>query len=635
MNENIKITVGNNGTIITKWTPISECSQSFIDEANLRELYSDEVVLDDDDDRPEEIELMLDKLNLHYLKYFSGSKGHHYHLKFSELLKFSEEDKKIIREKIIMFFGCDKQKKTGLIAWENKPHFKTGNKKELVKGTLEEYELGNELPLFAQNKDDALIPCPWAKEKHSNGEDKTPSCSVSESKGVFNCFACGEKGTIKKLNKKIGKKLFSENNKKTNKVEISFIETNNFLVEQIFDGEPKFAIYDKKTKNISYEDKFSLDGMECFPISDEEVIRKIVKLPEKAEEYGSETELDEEIKKFIYKWLDISEQDLQIALYNIKKSWVYQRFHTLNYLRAIGDTGTGKSRFLDTLGSIHYKPLKVGGAVTGAPVFRIIEKWKGTLVVDEADFNRSDETQIIIKIINQGYEKEAHIMRCEGDNNKVIFFDPFCPKLLGTRGRFEDKATESRCMTVVMTETQRKDIPPNLNKEFHKEAQTIRNKLLMWRFRNYNKIDPEAAINIDLGDIEPRLRQIYNGYIALFADNPIQIETFKTYLAELQGNLIEERRNTPEGDIVNVLHEFVGYDEEKQISAKEIVEKGQLTKKDGNPLNPRTVGSVLKTLGFGKSRNENVNGKTKHCINLDKNLLDRLYKRYGVTYEQY
>ena len=210
MNKNIKIAKGSNGQVETKWILLSECSESFIDEANLRELYSDEVVLDDDDNRPEEIEEALDKLNLRYLKYFSGSKGHHYHLKFPELESLSEDDKKIIREKIIVFFGCDKQKKTGLIAWENKPHFKTGKIKELVKGSPKEYELGNKLPLFAQNKEDLLIPCPWAKKKHKEGVDKTPSCSVSESKGVFYCFACGETGKISETNRNKLKEFFSE-----------------------------------------------------------------------------------------------------------------------------------------------------------------------------------------------------------------------------------------------------------------------------------------------------------------------------------------------------------------------------------------------------------------------------------------
>ena len=57
------------------------------------------------------------------------------------------------------------------------------------------------------------------------------------------------------------------------------------------------------------------------------------------------------------------------------------------------------TRFLDTLGYLHYKPIATSGATTSAPVFRIIDKWKGTLIMDEADFQKSDEAQDIIKII--------------------------------------------------------------------------------------------------------------------------------------------------------------------------------------------------------------------------------------------
>ena len=65
--------------------------------------------------------------------------------------------------------------------------------------------------------------------------------------------------------------------------------------------------------------------------------------PEKAEEYETDEQLDNEILDFIGKWLDIPDDIKQFALWNIKRSWVYEKFNTLNYLRALGDTGVGKT----------------------------------------------------------------------------------------------------------------------------------------------------------------------------------------------------------------------------------------------------------------------------------------------------
>jgi len=303
---------------------------------------------------------------------------------------------------------------------------------------------------------------------------------------------------------KLNAKELEENTRRTS----TFI-SDKIIAEQVYDGEEnKFCVYDIEKDKIDYVYSISDEDIIIKPIIDEEVEKKAILLPSKAEEYEDEEKLDEEIKVFINKWLDVSEDFMQFAIWNVKRSWVYDRFHTLNYLRALGDTGMGKSRFLDTLGYIHYKPIATSGATTAAPIFRIINKWKGTLIIDEADFKQSDESHDIIKIINQGYEKGRQIMRCDQNNaDKVQFFDPYCPKIIATRKPFDDKATESRCITTVMMGTNRKDIPVNLTNGFFKDAEHIRNMLLMWRFKHYNIIDPDKEIKIDgFDELEPRLR---------------------------------------------------------------------------------------------------------------------------------
>ena len=311
-------------------------------------------------------------------------------------------------------------------------------------------------------------------------------------------------------------KLEEANRKATTRnTSCHIVEEKGMIAEQVYNDENKFCVW--QDGKINYTESFYDNGLNYFPLEGEEIEKGAIHLPSKAEEYGTDEELDNELKEFIVKWLDIPEDVLQFAVWNIKRSWVYERFHTLNYLRALGDTGQGKSRFLDVLGLLHYKPIKTSGATTPAPVFRIINKWHGTLIMDEADFQKSDEAQDIIKIINQGYEKGQFVMRCDQDNkNKIDFFDPYCPKILATRKTFYDKAVESRCITQVMKGTRRKDIAWNLNKDFFDNVLKLRNKLLMWRFDNYFKIDPNEKIEFDLGNLEPRVEQIVASFIKLF-----------------------------------------------------------------------------------------------------------------------
>ena len=427
-----------------------------------------------------------------------------------------------------------------------------------------------------------------------------------------------------------------ENKKKSKQVEIHtslyINESSKIIAEQVYDGEhSKFCVYNSNpTESIRYV--YELDmGVVYKPHLGEEIQKKAILLPTKAEEYGTDEELDKEIKDFINEWLDVPPDVLQFAVWNVKRSWVYERFHTLNYLRALGDTGQGKSRFLDTLGYIHYKPIATSGASTSAPVFRIIDKWRGTLIMDEADFSKSDEAQDMIKIINQGYEKGRHIMRCDKDNKmSVNFFDPFCPKILATRKTFEDKAVESRCITQVMVGTQRKDIKWNLTARFWKQTEQIRNKLLMWRFRNYFKINPDKESDLDLGELEPRVQQIVASFISLFGENKKQLQQFKEYILNYQGDLIEERRDSFSGIVVNAIHSLVE-DGWEDISSKDIIERGQIFNKSGHLISPRGLSSTLKALGFGKAKQQRIDGKNKRSIPINKEHLGHLFKRYGCN----
>lgn len=409
-------------------------------------------------------------------------------------------------------------------------------------------------------------------------------------------------------------------------IQASFIQDNRVLVEQILteDNEIKYAIHENG--KVWYDNHYYLGGVLHEPIRDEEVTTKKILLPSKAEEYGSNKELDEQIDEFIKKWLDIGDKERRYCVLNIRKSWLYDKFYSLNYPRALGEHGTGKSRFLDTIGLLHYKPIATSGALTSAVMFRIINKWKGTLIIDEADQKQSDETNDIIKIINQGYEKGRCVMRCnKEEGNKIEFFDTYCPKVIATRKQFWDKATESRCMTTVMRQTT-KDMPPNLDKSFFDDALEIRNKLLMWRFHNYYTIDPEAGNKIKLEGIEPRLKQVNTGFISLFADDPKEVEDFLAYLKEYQKEIVATRSETFEGRVVEAMCHIILA--ETHLTATNIIAKAELQDKQGKAWTPRRLSSVMKVLGFAPAIAERHSSGVIKIYRYDDLFFENLVKKY-------
>ena len=85
-------------------------------------------------------------------------------------------------------------------------------------------------------------------------------------------------------------------------------------------------------------------------------------------------------------------------------TWRYNSFSAVPYLRFLGaDPDTGKTRALYTIGSICYKPLFLAGSLTAASLYRVIDRYNGTMLIDEADFRNSDLWSDIIKILNAGF----------------------------------------------------------------------------------------------------------------------------------------------------------------------------------------------------------------------------------------
>lgn len=403
----------------------------------------------------------------------------------------------------------------------------------------------------------------------------------------------------------------------------SFYEKDGKIYEQIFDGEKSsFACFDGKDVSYVYYITIS-DDILLYPMEGEAVTKKAILLPVKALEFETIEKLLEEINKHIHKYVDISPEFETYSAYYILLSWVYDRVNTIPYLRFLGDTGCGKSRALDVIGRLCYKATMISGALTPAPIYRLINAWGGTLLIDESDLKQSDTTNEIIKILNCGFERNRSVIRCnKDDNNDLEFFPTFCPKVISSRYSFNDKALESRCLTEKMKETMRNDIPSQLPNEFFEKETELRNKLLTFRFSYRNQINPDSIQKIELGNIERRLKQAVSSFAALFANIPEMMTKFKESLRKYQDELVEERSGTLEGHIIAFL-----FEERKQGKYITSTTIKQGIESDFNDLRVTTIGKILKSLGI-ITKPQKIQGKTERVIQWDEKLMENLKKRY-------
>jgi hypothetical protein len=233
------------------------------------------------------------------------------------------------------------------------------------------------------------------------------------------------------------------------------------------------------------------------------------RIPRQAEFYGTTEKLLSEIRAFIYRYYDCDDNFLSVASVYALHTWVYEKFHALPYLRFIGLPGSGKSRGTEVIGAACCHPLVIAGAATSAPMFRMIEVFGGTLLMDEADFAKSQIGGDIVKILNCGYQQGLPVSRMEQNEDGKLepkLYDVFGPKIINGRKAFQDDATESRCIQYTPKITNRTDIPFHLGKEFKAEAAELQNKALQWRFDHLNTVEVDGTFR--LSGVRPRTNQI-------------------------------------------------------------------------------------------------------------------------------
>ncbi|MGH9418134.1 MAG: hypothetical protein ACRD01_16045 [Terriglobales bacterium] len=280
-------------------------------------------------------------------------------------------------------------------------------------------------------------------------------------------------------------------------------------------------------------------------------------LPSAAEEYGSQADLLARIRAFIHAYVDVSPEFEEIAACYVLFTWVYDAFNELPYLRLRGDAGTGKTRFLLTAGSLCYKPVFASGASTVSPLFRILDEFRGTLLVDEGDFRFSDEKTEIVKILNNGNARGFPVLRSEAKTGKEFSpraFSVFGPKLVATRGYFEDRALESRCLTEgTGGRNLRTDIPLNLSETYREESLAIRNRLLMYRLRNVGSL----AVRPELLDREigPRLAQVFLPLLSLIEDEEARGRLSAAARA-FHRELVSERGTDREATVLEIVRDL-------------------------------------------------------------------------------
>jgi 5S rRNA maturation endonuclease (ribonuclease M5) len=96
--------------------------------------------------------------------------------------------------------------------------------------------------------------------------------------------------------------------------------------------------------------------------------------------------------------------------------------------------------------------------ITEAALFRVIQSFQPTIVIDEAETlrnQRSERAQFLLSLLNAGHRRNGTVIRCVGPNHAPTEFQVFCPKVLLAIGSLPDTFRDRSI--VILMRRRRKD----------------------------------------------------------------------------------------------------------------------------------------------------------------------------------
>jgi hypothetical protein len=414
---------------------------------------------------------------------------------------------------------------------------------------------------------------------------------------------------------------------------------NGFPYEQVLneDGEPAFLVYHKtpfldklhERQDRSWTEYYM---MEKYLDDSEKGVRLVPmkRTPWPLAGPFPEEKLDHKslwntIRKFLYEHIDFYDD----LLYDVATGWTFASYHaerwtSVPYLFMYGPHDSGKTRVLDCLNSLCYRSLMMA-TITGPALFRGIEKWHPTLLLDETGKYNAEAEAEIRSILNAGYRKGQFAARCEGENHEIKLFDVFGFKAMADIKDL-NQTLRSRCIVINMYQASRK-VRFTLNR---KEATRLRTQLLMSRLEEYEAI--ERIEELEGLDKAPKA--------LCFADGRFVEKYYPLYMVSNEGRtqILEYARKT---------HQLQQFAEETSIEAQvteavanclELVKNGVVRamdirtefnkdRNDKEQWKTRQVSSIVKRLGFHNKRA--WDGNAGYIWNEE--TLQRNLRRYSLT----
>lgn len=197
----------------------------------------------------------------------------------------------------------------------------------------------------------------------------------------------------------------------------------------------------------------------------------------------------------------------------VAHSWVVDRFDSTPRLAVLSaEKGSGKTRVLEILEVLVREPVRASD-VSAATLFRIIEKRRPTLLLDETDIllgPASDGADSVRQVVNGGYRVNNPVLRCVGNTFEPTPFDTFAPVALAGLGDLPETILDRSVIVRIRRRSKSEPVRRWRTSEAEPRGHEIRDQLEEWSRVDWRPVYPE-----DDGSISDRLADVWEPLFVL------------------------------------------------------------------------------------------------------------------------
>lgn len=413
--------------------------------------------------------------------------------------------------------------------------------------------------------------------------------------------------------------------------EIDFAQLDDGSIVEIIEdpvnpNRTKLAIF--KGGRIRIADRVENNGEVFLPMSRSTVGFAEVKLPRGTMTYRSVTRLFYNIVNFIQYAVDVPEEYRPVLAAFVIYTWVADRFPIAVYLSIVGLPQSGKTTLLEVLNLICRRPLLVSD-ISRAAITRACKHFNPTLLIDEIEWDSSQISGTSLQLLRAGSGGSSGVLRFQEIGSS------FGPKVLTSLECSRDPALNSRCIQLLITESNNCDLVRPSDPRLVKLAGDLQQQLLRFRFRAYNSIRQAGIPGSE--NLRPRSRDILQILVAPLVRDLLLRGLLLEFFKSTHDPATREPLLPLQDALLAVLFEFAHfYADVPCIRVKELTEATNARlRKSGErmALSERRTGALISGLGF-RSKQRTNQGWILWLNSLTRDHLHQLLKIHGNGYLQ-